>query len=493
MTATLLKVSFKPADYAAAGVLLGFAKSQENAGPEWLGQAAEHADLLSRAAQAKRFKGAASSAVEVVPASGAISRMIVLGSGEDLTHASAQALGASGMQRAEAGAETCLCIDAAGLTEDANTTAALALGAVLRAYRFDKYRSELKAEDKPSLTEIQVLASDPEAAAEAYADMEAVAEGVYHTRDLISEPANVLYPKSFAKDAARLADLGVEITVMKKDELEDQGFGALLGVSQGSENDPRVVIMHWKGADNDPVALVGKGVTFDTGGISIKPAPGMEDMKWDMGGAGVVVGTMHALAKRKAKANVVGIIGLVENMPDGKAQRPGDIVTSLSGKTIEVLNTDAEGRLVLADILWHVQETYKPKAIVDLATLTGAMLVALGMEQAGLFSNDDQLAGQLEEASKSSGDALWRMPIGQAYNKQLDSPIADMKNIGGGRWGGSITAACFLERFIQDGTPWAHLDIAGVVWSDKDRAVSRKGATGWGVRLLDQWVRDVQG
>ncbi len=493
MTATLLKVSFKPADYAAAGVLLGFAKSEEGAGPQWLGQASQHADLLGRAAQAKRFKGAASSAVEVVPATGSISRLIVLGTGDELTHASAQTLGANGMLRAEAGSETCLCIDAAAVSDDADIAAALALGAVLRAYRFDKYRSELKPEDKPSLTEIQVLAKDPEAAAAAYSDMEALAEGVYHTRDLISEPANVLYPKTFAKDAARLADLGVEITVMKKDELEERGFGALLGVSQGSEYDPRVVIMHWKGADNDPIALVGKGVTFDTGGISIKPAAGMEDMKWDMGGAGVVVGTMHALAKRKAKANVVAIIGLVENMPDGNAQRPGDIVTSLSGKTIEVLNTDAEGRLVLADILWHVQETYKPKAIVDLATLTGAMLVALGMEQAGLFSNNDELAGQLEGASKTSGDALWRMPIGQAYNKQLDSPVADMKNIGGGRWGGSITAACFLERFIQEGTPWAHLDIAGVVWSDKDRAVSRRGATGWGVRLLDQWVRDVQG
>ncbi len=493
MTATSIKVSFKPADYAAAGVLLGFARAGEDGGLSWLGQASSHGELLGRAAQSKRFKAAASSALEVVPAAGSVARLIVLGAGDELSHAAAQALGASGMAAAETGGDTCLCIDAAGLSNDANTAAALALGAVLRAYRFDKYRSEMKPEQKPSLQEIQVLAHDPEAAAAAYADLEAVAEGVYHTRDLISEPANVLYPKSFAKDAARLADLGVEITVMKKDELEERGFGALLGVAQGSTHDPRVVIMHWKGSDAQPVALVGKGVTFDTGGISIKPAAGMEDMKWDMGGAGVVVGTMHALAKRKAKANVVAIIGLVENMPDGKAQRPGDIVTSLSGKTIEVLNTDAEGRLVLADILWHVQEVYQPTAIIDLATLTGAMLVALGMEQAGLFSNNDELAGQLEGASKTSGDALWRMPIGQAYNKQLDSPIADMKNIGGGRWGGSITAACFLERFIQNGTPWAHLDIAGVVWSDKDREVSRRGATGWGVRLLDQWVRDTQG
>ncbi len=493
MTGTLLKVSFKPADYAAAGLLLGFARAGEDGALAWLGQAQTHADLLGRAAHTKRFKAAASSALEVVPADGPVARLIVLGAGDDLNHAAAQTLGASGMAAAESGGETCLCIDAAGLTGDAKTAAALALGAVLRAYRFDKYRSELKPEQKPTLQEIQVLARDPEAAAVAYRDLEAVAEGVYHTRDLISEPANVLFPKSFAKDAARLADLGVEITVMKKDELEERGFGALLGVAQGSTHDPRVVIMHWKGSDAQPVALVGKGVTFDTGGISIKPAAGMEDMKWDMGGAGVVVGTMHALAKRKAKANVVGIIGLVENMPDGKAQRPGDIVTSLSGKTIEVLNTDAEGRLVLADILWHVQEVYKPTAIIDLATLTGAMLVALGMEQAGLFANNDALAGQLEEASKTSGDALWRMPLGQAYNKQLDSPIADMKNIGGGRWGGSITAACFLERFIQGDTPWAHLDIAGVVWSEKDREVSRRGATGWGVRLLDQWVRDTQG
>ena len=276
--------------------------------------------------------------------------------------------------------------------------------------------------------------------------------------------------------------------------MEKLGFGALLGVAQGSAREPKLVIMEWKGSDKGdnerPVAFVGKGVTFDTGGISIKPAAGMEDMKWDMGGSGVVIGLMKALAARKAKVNAIGVVGLVENMPSSTAQRPGDIVTSYSGQTIEVLNTDAEGRLVLADALWYTEEQYSPRLMVDLATLTGAIIVSLGMENAGLFSNDDKLSQQLTAAGLDVEEPVWRMPMGDVYNKQLASPAADMANISPGRWGGSITAACFLERFVQEGTPWAHLDIAGVTWSDKDKATKRKGATGFGVRLLDRFVAD---
>jgi leucyl aminopeptidase len=265
-------------------------------------------------------------------------------------------------------------------------------------------------------------------------------------------------------------------------------MGALLGVAQGSANEPRLVVMQWNGAAKSakPVAFIGKGVTFDTGGISIKPAQGMEDMKWDMGGAGVVLGLMKALAKRKAKVNAVGVCGMVENMPSATAQRPGDIVTSMSGQTIEVLNTDAEGRLVLADALWYTQDRFKPQIMVDLATLTGAIIISLGAEHAGLFSNNDTLAERLMKSGTAVGESLWRMPLGEAYDKQLDTDAADMKNIGG-REGGSITAAQFLQRFVNK-VPWAHLDIAGVTWSKKDMPTVPKGGTAFGVRLLDDFV-----
>ena len=312
------------------------------------------------------------------------------------------------------------------------------------------------------------------------------------TKELVTEPANIIYPESFVERCKHLAELGVEISVLDDKDMAALGMGALLGVAQGSRRPARLLVMKWDGTGGSqerPVALVGKGVTFDTGGISIKPAAGMEDMKWDMGGAGAVAGAMKALAGRKAKAYVVGVCGLVENMPDGNAQRPGDIVTSMSGQTIEVLNTDAEGRLVLCDALHWVQEKYNPEYIVDLATLTGAIIVSLGSEYAGLFSNSDELADKLTAAGKASGDPLWRFPLSKAYNKMIDSPIADMKNIGG-KGAGSITAAQFLGRFIKDGVKWAHLDIAGTVWADKAGPVWDKGATGFGVRLLDRFVAD---
>jgi leucyl aminopeptidase len=313
------------------------------------------------------------------------------------------------------------------------------------------------------------------------------------TRDLVSEPANIIYPESFAERArTELEPLGVKVEILDEAAMRDLGMGALLGVAQGSAREARLLVMTWDGtggATAKPLVFVGKGVTFDTGGISIKPAAGMEDMKWDMGGAGAVVGAMRALAGRKAKSHVVGICGLVENMPDGKAQRPGDVVTSMSGQTIEVINTDAEGRLVLCDAIWYAQERFEPDTIVDLATLTGAIIISLGHEHAGMFTNDDELARRLVASGLASGDKLWRFPLGDAYDKLIESPIADMKNVGP-RDAGSITAAQFIKRFVKDGVKWAHLDIAGMVWAAKPAALWDKGATGYGVRLLDQFVED---
>jgi len=318
-----------------------------------------------------------------------------------------------------------------------------------------------------------------------------VVEGVYLTRDVVTEPPNVLYPETLAARCKELEELGVVVEILNEKKMAKLGMGALLGVGQGSVRESFLVTMRWDGGPKNkaPVAFVGKGVTFDTGGISLKPGPGMEEMKWDMGGSGTVLGLMKALAGRKAKVNAVGVVGLVENMPDGNAQRPGDVVTSMSGQTIEIHNTDAEGRLVLADALWYTQQEFKPQAMIDLATLTGAILIALGNEYAGLFSNDDTLSAQLISAGQASGEPVWRMPLGDAYDKLLNSDCADMKNIGG-RNAGSITAAQFLQRFVKD-TTWAHLDIAGMAWSSKDRPTVPKGATGYGVRLLDRFVSDV--
>ncbi|MCB1884828.1 MAG: leucyl aminopeptidase [Geminicoccaceae bacterium] len=380
-------------------------------------------------------------------------------------------------------------LDLGGITAT-DAVALLAEGAHLRAYRFDRYRSggdEAKEEAK-GLERLDFAAPDG-----ARAGLDAVgrlAEAVNMTKDLVSEPANVLYPETFAERTRALEELGVEVEVLPKAKLEELKMGALLAVNQGSVREPYVVVMRWQGGgDEAPLALIGKGVCFDTGGISIKPAAGMQDMKWDMAGAGAVVGAMRAVAGRKARANVVGVIGLVENMPSGTATRPGDVITTMAGKTVEVINTDAEGRLVLADVLWYAQDRFRPKAIIDLATLTGAVIVALGHERAGLFSTDDDLAKSLDAAGESTGEPLWRLPLGPAYDKHIKSQIADMKNTGQGREAGSTAGAVFLQRYVGD-TPWAHLDIAGVAWSGSDRPLSGKGATGFGVRLLDRFVRD---
>ena len=371
---------------------------------------------------------------------------------------------------------------------DAGEAARLAFGAAARSWRYDLYRTKLGRKQKPTLAEVVIVgASDAE-----WSHAAAVLEGLDLTRSLVTEPANIVYPETFvARAREALEGIGVEFEVLDEKAMAKLGMGALLGVAQGSVRPPRLLAMRWNGgkAGAKPVVFIGKGITFDTGGISIKPALGMEAMKWDMGGAGAVTGLIKSLATRKAKVNVVGVCALAENMPDGNAQRPGDVVTSMSGQTIEVINTDAEGRLVLADAMTWAQRAYKPAVMVDLATLTGAMIISLGHEYGGMFANDDGLAAALEAAGKASGDKLWRLPMNDDYNKIMDSQIADMKN-SASREGGSITAACFLGRFVENGVKWAHLDIAGMVWSDKASHLYDKGATGFGVALLDRYVAD---
>lgn len=373
-------------------------------------------------------------------------------------------------------------------------SAYVAYGVVLKSYRVDKYKTLKEKIKKPAIVKLVVATDAKKKVSDSYKYLSSIADGVFLARDVVSDPPNKLYPKSYAQRVkSELTKLGAKVTILSEKQMEKLRMGALLGVGQGSVFESQLVVIEWKGAKNKnerPVSFVGKGVTFDTGGISIKPSLGMEDMKYDMGGSAAVVGVMKALAGRKAKVNAVGVVGLVENMPDGNAQRPSDIVTSMSGQTIEVLNTDAEGRLVLADALWYTQEKFKPKFVVNLATLTGAIIISLGDEHAGLFSNDDNLSKQLLEAGIGTDEKLWRFPLAEAYDKLLDSPIADMQNISAGRGAGSITAAQFLQRFIKKDVPWAHLDIAGTAWSKKPKAFSPKGATGFGVRLLNELVKN---
>jgi leucyl aminopeptidase len=374
----------------------------------------------------------------------------------------------------------------------AEAAAHLAFGARLRSYSFEKYRTRNLDDYKRHLETLKLATSDAAAARRAWQGLDAVADGIFLARDLVNEPPNVLYPAEFARRAKSLAKLGLKVEVLGEAEMKKQGFGALLGVGQGSERESQLVVMQWNGArkKGEPVAFVGKGVCFDSGGLSIKPGSGMMGMKGDMGGAAAVTGTMMALATRKAKVNAVGVIGLVENMPDGGAIRPDDVLTSLSGQTIEVLNTDAEGRLVLADALTYTQRRFKPKFVIDLATLTGAIVQTLGFEHAGVFSNDDKLADKLSAAGRSSGERVWRLPMDAAYDKMIRSKIADVKNIGGPN-SGSITAAQFLKRFIEDDMVWAHLDIAGVAWQDgEQKPMIPSWGTGWGVKLLDRLVKE---
>ena len=446
---------------------------------------------VSRAVAASRFKGAKGQTLDV-PAGTTGVRNVLVGAGP------ATAFDALGAEHAGATAFNALKLSGLEVlrielpSASPELAARVALGVRLAAYRFDKYRTKEPADKKPSIIKTLVATTDPSGALAVFPPLAALADAVSFTRDLVSEPANILYPVEFARRVKALESLGLEVEILGEPEMAALGMGSLLGVGQGSIRESQLVIVRWSGADDkaaQPVAFIGKGVCFDSGGISIKPADGMEDMKWDMGGAGAVAGLMHVLAARKAKVNVVGILGLVENMPDGNAQRPGDVVTSMSGQTIEVINTDAEGRLVLADAIWYCQDRFKPKFMVDLATLTGAIIIALGNDYAGCFSNNDELAGNLLAAAGAEGEPLWRLPLPDAYNKQIDSVIADMKNTGG-RPGGSITAALFIQRFAN-GLPWAHLDIASTAWK-KPSAIPTipDGATGYGVRLLNRMVQD---
>ena len=494
-----MKISFSKIELPSSGAIVVGVYEDRKLTPTAAQLDKQTKGAIERALGASRFKGKADDILTILaPAGLEASRIVLVGLGKPgaLDALGVQALGGRLAASLASTGETAASVAVDDGTDQklatAEQAACLAYGARLRSYRFDKYRTTEKPEAKPSLKKLTVMCGDPNAAKKAYDPLQKVSDGVFFTRDLVSEPSNVIHPETLAQEAQKLSELGVKVEIFGEKKMRELGMGALLGVGQGSERESQLVVMQWEGAaearNKAPVAFVGKGVTFDTGGISIKPAAGMEEMKWDMAGAGAVIGTMHALAARKARANVVGIAGLVENMPSGTAQRPGDVVKSMSGQTIEVINTDAEGRLVLADALWYCRDRFKPQAMIDLATLTGAIMVSLGREHAGLFSNNDALAERLLAAGKAVGEPLWRMPLGEAYDKQINSDIADMKNVGN-RYGGSITAAQFLQRFVKD-TPWAHLDIAGMAWAEKDSAVVPKGATAYGVRLLDRFVAE---
>ncbi|WEX07615.1 leucyl aminopeptidase [Chelativorans sp. AA-79] len=466
-----------------------------------LGQAAAAADpagVLPKVFAAAEFKGKLAGTVEALAPHGTdYDRLAAIGMGKPaaLNEQAWLQIGGAAAAAARNATEVTVIADAAGLEPSARDIANIGLGILLRAYVFDKYKTRkeengVKQPKNRKDVTFTIQCADPGAARKAFAEASAVADGVYLARDLVNEPANVLGPVEFAAKAKELEGLGVKVEILTEKEMKKLGMGALLGVAQGSVRPPRLVVTQWNGGKQKqkPVAFVGKGVVFDTGGISIKPAASMEDMKGDMAGAAAVVGVMHALAARKAKTNAVGIIGLVENMPDGNAQRPGDIVTSMSGQTIEIINTDAEGRLVLADALWYCKEEYKPQFMVNLATLTGAIIIALGNSHAGLFSNDDALSEHLTAAGLATGEKVWRMPLGSEYDKLIDTKNADMKNTGG-RSAGSITAAQFLKRFVDD-TPWAHLDVAGTAMGSPSSEINQSWASGFGVRLLDRLVAD---
>jgi len=448
---------------------------------------------VAEGAAAARFAGKAGQLFEAfVERDGQLVRLALVGAGpgEGDRAANLERAGAALAARYLTSGETVLALDAGGSALDADGLVSVLLGLRLRGWRYDAYRTRLKDDQKVSLGEVSVIGA-PDGAESAWQTAAALAHGVEFARELVTEPANIIYPESFVERClARFAGTGAELSFLTEEEMGELGMGALLGVAQGSVRKPRLLVIKWLGGGKGvkPTVFVGKGVTFDTGGISIKPAAGMEDMKWDMGGAAAVAGAMLALSGRKAKANVIGVCGLVENMPDGNAQRPGDVVTTMSGQTVEVINTDAEGRLVLCDAMTWAQREFAPAALVDLATLTGAMIISLGHEHGGIFSNDDTLADDLLAAGRTSGDKLWRFPLSPAYDKLIDSAIADMKNVGP-RWAGSITAAQYLQRYVEGGTPWAHLDIAGMVWADKPGQTWDKGATGYGVRLIDSYVQ----
>lgn len=500
---TRIDINFAETSSVETGSLVTFAVTGLNAGPA-TEEVFSGLSAWKRAATAANFTGAKDTSLDLLaPAGSDLDRVLVVGLGDAApdnerawTDLGGQLFGR--INRKEGEVSVLVDVpDSEGIAPE--WVAALAYGMVLRAYSYDRFKSKTdedgaakksKAKSKPRL-KITILSVGARATKKAFQSLKAVADGVNLARDLVNDPPNVLGPEEFADRCVELGKLGVDVEVLGEKEMRKLGMAALLAVAQGSEREAKLAVMRWKGTRKKtakPVAIVGKGVVFDSGGISIKPGAGMEDMKGDMGGAAAVVGLMHAIAARKAKVDVVGIVGLVENMPDGKAQRPGDIVTSMSGQTIEIINTDAEGRLVLADALHYVIGAHKPQLVIDLATLTGAIMVALGHERAGLYSNSDALADQLTAAGEASGDLVWRMPLGKAYDKLIDSKFADMKNTGG-RWGGSITAAQFLARFVGE-TDWAHLDVAGTAMGSPKSDINQSWGSGFGVRLLNRFLAD---
>jgi leucyl aminopeptidase len=492
-----LKLGFSPFATPGKGVLIVFCDEGLKFGAATRKALGPAGDLIARAAGAERFTGKSGSALDLImPVGLKLARLIVIGVGKsaELKPKDFLKLGGIAMGKIpNAASQAAIFAELPGAAMKPEAAADLALGARLRAYAFDRYKTKRKeGEGRAAGIKVTLAVADVAAARKAYQPREAVAAGVLMARDLVNEPANVLYPEEFARRTGALRKVGVAVEVLDLKAMRKLGMNALIGVGQGSARESRVVVMRWNGGKKGaaPVCFIGKGVCFDTGGISIKTAGGMEDMKGDMAGAACVVGLLHALAARRARVNAVGVIGIVENMPGGKAQRPGDIVTSMSGQTIEIINTDAEGRLVLADVLWYAAKRFKPKFMVDLATLTGAIIVALGHEHAGLFANDDKLAERLTKAGLATGELVWRMPLAPEYDKLVDSKFADVKNSGAGRWGGAITAAQFLQRFVADKTPWAHLDIAGTGFDSRQSDINKSWGSGWGVRLLDRLVAD---
>jgi leucyl aminopeptidase len=490
-----VKVGFVPFSTTPRGVLVVFCDDTLKFGAATRKALGSAANMVSRAADTSQFRGKSGSTLDILAPDGLkVPRLIVIGAGKLSTIKESDffKLGGTAAGKLRGGNDAVTIVaELPGGAMESGQVAAVASGFRLRAYRFDRYKTKKKDGEEAALrADVSIAVGDVTAARRAFAPSAHIVDGVITARDLVNEPPNVLFPVEFARRAGQLRKLGVNVEVLDVKAMTKLGMGALLGVAQGSTQPGRTVIMRWNGGKrgDQPVAFIGKGVCFDTGGISIKGAANMEDMKGDMGGAACVVGLMQALAARKAKVNVVGAIGLVENMPDGNAQRPGDIVTSMSGQTIEIINTDAEGRLVLADVLWYVAKKFKPKFMVDLATLTGAIMVALGTEYAGLFSNNDELAERLTKVGFVTGERVWRMPLGPEYDKQIDSQFADMKNTGA-RNGGSITAAQFLQRFVDD-TPWAHLDIAGTAMGAPKTEINQSWGSGYGVRLLDRLVAE---
>ncbi|MSO71576.1 MAG: leucyl aminopeptidase [Alphaproteobacteria bacterium] len=493
-----MKLHFAEPKVPTSGAVFVLAMSERRLLPAATAIDAASGGALTRAVAVARFEGKPSTTLTVLaPSHYEGVSIVVLGIGEpkEFDAAKAEALGSKIWDVANSlrATDATVLIDEVpgGKVGGHELAQALALGARLKSYSFDKYLTKRGEDEKPSLARLTVGVKGSAQVKRGFARNEKLADAIDFTRNLVSEPGNVIYPETLAAACKTLTEFGVKVEVLGVKEMTKLGMGALLGVGQGSAREPYLVVMQWnEGKTGEkPLSFIGKGVTFDTGGISIKPAQNMHDMKWDMGGSAAVIGLMRVLAARKAKVNAVGVVGLVENMPSGAAQRPGDIVRTMSGQTVEVLNTDAEGRLVLADALWYTQDRFKPQFMVDLATLTGAILIALGHEYAGLYASDDVLADRLVSAGKATSEPLWRMPLGEAYDKMLDGGPADVKNISGGRGAGSITAAQFLQRFTNK-VPWAHLDIAGMAWADKAKGSLQAGATAYGVRLLDKFVSD---